>query len=128
MPAADDSFEMSIDQLNQEVTAYRLARARRLTSENGWLSIIGKVWLSEGAHRMGSAAGSEILLPPERAPAFVGSVTLDGGVVRLVVDPSVEVFARGQRVTSLDLRSDADAQPGRHRDRIADLAAPSSRR
>jgi uncharacterized protein (DUF1684 family) len=111
MTAPDESFDISIDELTQEVTAYRLVRARRLTSERGWLTIIGKVWLSEGGNRMGSAAGSEILLPPERAPPFVGTVTLQGGVVRLVVDPSVEVLARGHRVTSLDLRSDADGQP-----------------
>jgi uncharacterized protein (DUF1684 family) len=104
-------FDMSRDQIEEDVALYRRARVGRLTSEKGWLSLIGKFWLTPGRHRIGSAPGSEIELPADRAPAFVGSVTLENGVVRLDGHPEVDLRARGARVTSLVLRSDAEPDP-----------------
>jgi uncharacterized protein (DUF1684 family) len=107
-----DWFDIPPEDLNREVIAYRDARARRLTSERGWLTLIGKVWLPEGPSRIGARADCEIQLPPEAAPPLLGHVTLKNGVVHFDAEPSAEVFARGQRVSSVILRSDVDAGPG----------------
>jgi uncharacterized protein (DUF1684 family) len=106
-----ERFEISPEELEQEVSAYRAARIARLTSEKGWLTLIGKLWLVPGTHRLGSAAGSEILLPADRAPGELGTVTLQNGVVRLDAKPGAELYARGQKVTSMVLRSDAEGEP-----------------
>jgi uncharacterized protein (DUF1684 family) len=106
-----DPFEISPADLEAEVLVYRKARANRLTAEKGWLTLVGKTWLEPGRYRIGSADGCEITLPSDRAPASVGTVTLENGVVTLEADPSVELFARGGRVTSMVLRSDAEADP-----------------
>src|SRR5260221_4375111 len=108
---AGTPFDISPEGLEAEIAAYRKARVARLTSEKGWLSLIGKFWLSPGTHAMGSAPGSAILLPSDRAATVLGSVTLENGIVRLDADPSADLYARGQKVTSLVLRSDAEADP-----------------
>jgi uncharacterized protein (DUF1684 family) len=108
---AGDPFEISPADLEAEVSLYRKARASRLTAEKGWLTLVGKTWLEPGRYRIGSADDCEITLPTERAPAMVGTVTLEGGVVTLEADPSVELRARGGRFASLVMRSDAEADP-----------------
>jgi uncharacterized protein (DUF1684 family) len=104
-------FEITPEEHQAEVAAHRKARVARLTAEKGWLSLVNKVWLNEGAQKIGSAPDSEILLAEDRAPAQVGVVTLKEGVVRFEASPTAEVHARGARVTSLALRSDAEKDP-----------------
>jgi uncharacterized protein (DUF1684 family) len=104
-------FEITPEEHQAEVAAHRKARVARLTAEKGWLALVNKVWLHEGAQTIGSAPGSEILLAEDRAPARVGVVTLKEGVVRFEASPSAEVRARGARVESLILRSDAEKDP-----------------
>jgi len=50
-------------------------------------------------------------LPADRAPELVGTVTLENGAVRLDALPSAELYARGQPLSSLILRSDAETDP-----------------
>jgi uncharacterized protein (DUF1684 family) len=105
------SLDISAAELEEEVRSYRQARAARLTSKNGWLSLIDKVWLDEGVHRIGAADGSEIRLPEGKSPALVGMVERLGDVVTLRAAPGVELRARGEIVTSLVLRSDTVENP-----------------
>jgi len=104
-------FDISPAELEADISLFRRARIARLTSDKGWLTVIGKFWLAPGAHRIGAGAGSEILLPADRAPDDVGTITLDDGVVRLDANPQVELYARGERVRSMVLRSDAEPDP-----------------
>jgi uncharacterized protein (DUF1684 family) len=99
------------EELERDVEAYRRARVARLTAERGWLTLIGKVWLGEGRHTVGSDARSDVVLPVARAPARLGTLTVAGGKVRLEVEGEVDVFARGARIRTLELRSDADDAP-----------------
>jgi uncharacterized protein (DUF1684 family) len=107
------AFAMSIEELEKDVRAYRDARAARLTAERGWLSVINKVWLAEGSHRIGAAEGSEIQLPPGRAPAHVATLTRAGDVVTLTAAAGIELAARAGSATVLVLRSDRDPNPDR---------------
>ncbi|MET0593540.1 MAG: hypothetical protein ABW133_12630, partial [Polyangiaceae bacterium] len=104
------SLTITREELEKDVNAYRAARISRLTAERGWLTLVNKVWLSAGRYTIGSASGSDIALPSE-APAELGTVTVESGKVRLDVTSSVEAFARGERVRTLELRSDAHAAP-----------------
>jgi uncharacterized protein (DUF1684 family) len=99
------------EELEKEVHAYRQARLARLTAERGWLTLIGKAWLGEGRHILGADRSSDVVLPEGRAPARLGVITVAAGTVRLDVDGEAQVFARGQRVRSLELRSDAVEAP-----------------
>lgn len=104
-------FDISDSELEKEVRAYREARNLRLGAEKGWLSLINKVWLGEGAHRIGSAEGAEVAVPQDRAPAHLGTVIRAGNVVTLLAAPGIAFVARGEPSTSLVLRSDASPQP-----------------
>lgn len=105
------SFEITPEAHEQEVLAHRQSRIARLTAAKGWLSLVNKVWLREGAQKIGSDPASEIALSPGLGPASVGVVTWKDGVVRFDADPAAEVVARGERVTSLIMRSDAEKDP-----------------
>ena len=105
------AWTISREELERDVHAYRKARLARLTGERGWLTLIGKVWLGEGRHTLGTDVRSDIVLPDGRAPARLGTITVASGNVRLDVEGEAEVFARGQWVRSLELRSDAVDAP-----------------
>lgn len=105
------NWSITREELENDVQAYRKARLARLTAERGWLTLVNKVWLGEGRHTLGSAPDSVVVLPEGRAPARLGTVTVDKGKVRLDVEGDAKVFARGERVQTLELRSDAHAHP-----------------
>jgi uncharacterized protein len=107
------SFTLSPQELEAEVAAYRDARATRLRAERGWLSLIHKVWLSEGSYRLGSAEGSEIHLPSGRAPAHLATVTRERDTVTMTAAPGLELMVRGGSYTTLVLRPDSDPDPDR---------------
>jgi uncharacterized protein (DUF1684 family) len=99
------------EELEKDVQSHREARLARLQGERGWLTLIGKVWLAQGRHSLGAAVGSDIPLPEGRAPAKLATVTVTAGGVRLDVEGDAEVFARGQRVRSVELRSNVLGAP-----------------
>ncbi|HEY4184532.1 MAG TPA: DUF1684 domain-containing protein [Polyangia bacterium] len=101
----------SSDDLFAEVRAYREARLKRLTAPTGWLSLIGKLWLGEGSYRIGAAPDADVWLDVPGVPDLLGTVTRQGTEVRFTAAPGVEAFARGARIDSLALRSDAEPQP-----------------
>jgi uncharacterized protein (DUF1684 family) len=104
-------WTMTAKEHEADVLAYRRARLARLTGERGWLTLIDKVWLREGRYTVGADVRSDIVLPKDRAPARVGTLVVTAGTVRFDVDCDAQVFARGERVRSLELRSDADGAP-----------------
>jgi hypothetical protein len=101
------SWTTTREELEEDVQAYRKARLARLTGERGWLTLIGKVWLGQGRHTLGADPCSDIVLPEGRAPATLATLTVADGTVRLDVQGDADVFARGERVHTLELRSDA---------------------
>ena len=44
----------------EQIKQWRQARDARLKSENGWLTLVGLDWLSEGDNRVGSAEDNDI--------------------------------------------------------------------
>lgn len=72
--AADPEYVARIEK-------FRADREAALKAEDGWLSVAGLFWLKDGANRVGSAPGSEVLLPADASPARAGVFTLRGGAV-----------------------------------------------
>ncbi|HVG21306.1 MAG TPA: DUF1684 domain-containing protein [Blastocatellia bacterium] len=98
---------------SDEIEKWRKARAEEMTSEEGWLSLVGLYWLSPGKNRFGGDPSNEIVFPKDKAPRHAGTLWLDGGAVRLEVNPGVVITSEGQPVTSLALKSDADGKATR---------------
>ena len=71
-----------------------------------YVPLAGLFFLNPGSNSVGSAAGSDVLLPA-RAPASVGIFVLDGGRVRFEPTPGANVTIHGQQITNaIDLKSD----------------------
>jgi hypothetical protein len=80
-------------------------------AEDGWLSLIGRDWLSPGENTLGSAPGSTVLLPAWAAPAKAGLFLLEGTTVRFRPFPGSGLLLNGQPAVEAVLKSDADGQP-----------------
>ncbi|HEY6071838.1 MAG TPA: DUF1684 domain-containing protein, partial [Anaerolineales bacterium] len=94
----------------QQIEQWHVERETSLRRENGWLALAGLFWLTEGENRIGSAAGSEILLP-SRFPAFLGTILLQNGQTFLQVDEGSEMQVNGQPATRTALKTDVEESP-----------------
>jgi uncharacterized protein (DUF1684 family) len=93
----------------QEIEGWRAKRLASLTSETGWLTLIGLFWLKEGKNSFGSAASNDIVVP--KVPARAGEFVLANGVVRFQT-PHVNAFTVDDAtVSSLELKTDLDDKP-----------------
>jgi len=94
-----------------EVERWRSHRLARLTAPDGWLSIVGLWWLSEGSNTVGSAAESNAVLP--RGPSHVGAIEVKDGSAVLHAKPDSGVLVDGDPLPgpSVSLRDDAEGWP-----------------
>jgi hypothetical protein len=97
--------------LETETRAWHQKRVSNLTSEDGWLTLVGLHWLKEGDNRFGSAEEKNDLVFPAGTPEHIGTLTLKGGKVTLAVQPGVPLTRAGQPFTGGALRNDMEGQP-----------------
>ncbi|HVN31333.1 MAG TPA: DUF1684 domain-containing protein [Thermoanaerobaculaceae bacterium] len=95
-----------------DLEKWRAERLASLTSEYGWLSVVGLFWLQPGANRFGSDPGNEVVLPGASTPAVAGALKLrpDGTVV-LHPGPGAGVTLGGSPATERVLASDRTGTP-----------------
>jgi hypothetical protein len=93
-----------------EVRAWHEQRISRLTSDDGWLSLVGLHWLKEGANRFGSAQENDLVFPAQ-APPRAGTFTLKGGAVSLALEPGVTVLKGEQPFPAGPVKTDAEGAP-----------------
>lgn len=74
-PVMAQSYQQSMQQ-------WYLLRERALKAENGWLNLVGLLWLEEGMNSFGSDSSMQILFPPKMA-ARAGSFERRDGKVWL---------------------------------------------
>jgi uncharacterized protein len=91
-----------------EITKWRAEREARLKADDGWLTVAGLFWLTEGENAIGTSEGDRVKLPAG-APAHFGVIRLTGGKARLTIHDGVDALVNGKRVQSGELRSDVDA-------------------
>jgi len=89
----------------REIDAWRAKREEGLRAPDGWLAVVGLHWLREGTNTIGSAKGSDVVLPLP-APPRVGTLELTRGRALIRVAPGVTVKSGDKPVTELQLRSD----------------------
>ena len=85
-------------------------RLEGLKGKEGWLNLAGIYWLKEGNQTFGSDSSNDIVFPA-RAPAFMGSLTLDNETVHLEVMEEVELFFKGEIVQKLELSPEKSGNP-----------------
>ncbi len=99
---ADVPVEASGNDYLSDLLTWRSEVEEKLKAEDGWLTIAGLFWLTEGKHRFGSGAENDFVLPGS-APEVVGTFSLSGGVVSVVIDTGVQVTMDGKPVRSATL-------------------------
>jgi uncharacterized protein (DUF1684 family) len=100
VPPVSDDYAKSIE-------AWRTARVARLTTPDGWLTLIGRHLLSPGENTVGTAADNSIRLAA--GPPYLGTVTLQDRKVILTPAPSALLAVDGEPVraaTELVYRGD----------------------
>ena len=85
-----------------DLRAWRGEVEEKLKADDGWLTIAGLFWLTEGEHQFGSGDDNDIVLP-KTAPETVGTFTVNDGVVSVVVDAGVQVTMGGKPIRSATL-------------------------
>jgi uncharacterized protein (DUF1684 family) len=92
-----------------EIEQWRAKRLASLTSESGWLSLIGLFWLKEGRNTFGSDAANDIVVP--KVPPRAGEFVLANGVVTFRT-PHAKMFTiDGAPISSVELKNDLDEKP-----------------
>lgn len=96
----DDAYRAEIEQ-------WRQTREAALTSDDGWLTVVGLFWLRHGTNTVGADPVSDIALPRNSAPAAVGVFDLHDGLVSFQAGANVTVTVNGAATTSATLKPDS---------------------
>jgi hypothetical protein len=94
----------------REIDGWRAKREEGLRAPDGWLAVVGLTWLREGTNTIGSAPGSDVVLPAP-APARVGTIEFVKGRAVAHVAPGVVVKSNDQPVVDLEMHSDKGGKP-----------------
>lgn len=95
--------ETEFDRVERE---WRESRAKRITSPNGWLTLVGLAWLQPGENTLGSDPASEVRLPEGKAPAHAGTLVLADGKVTIKPAPNSGLTLNGAPVEERVLGDD----------------------
>jgi uncharacterized protein (DUF1684 family) len=101
--------EIDLAAYEAEVMDWRAGRLERLMAPTGYLTQIGLYLLEDGSYSMGSAAGSDFLLPATAAET-VGELQVSGGEVRMHVAEGVTVTQDGAPVTDILMPPDTSGE------------------
>ncbi len=103
MVGADDDYA-------KEIEGWRTERAQRLTTPDGWLTLVGLYFLETGDNPAGTAADNSIVLT--KGPAHLGTVTLGSdGRVKIALTPGSDARVNGRSVLAADLYAGAEIKP-----------------
>lgn len=90
----------------KEINDWHEGRIKRLTAEDGWLTLVGLLPLEPGKQTMGSGADNALTFPD--SPALAGTLTVEDTLVTLTPAPGVEMTTLdGTRIGETVLASDA---------------------
>lgn len=102
LPATERSHE-------EEVRDWRERRHERLSSESGWLTLVGLEWLKEGENRIGSNPSSTVSI--KGGPDHWGSLYVEGDELRFLPSPGEGITVDGEEVSEVQLVADTQGEP-----------------
>ena len=91
--------------------AWRAERVARLTAEDGWLALVGLLWLEPGDNAFGRGAGNALALDHPALPTRAGTFRVRDGRVTFRAAPGADVRLAGAPVRTAELASDRDGPP-----------------
>lgn len=93
----------------KQISEWRQARHERLSSDNGWLTLVGLEWLQEGENRVGSSPSSSARIPG--GPLEWGSIYLADDKLRFVLATGSGVMVDGAAAPEAPLVADNRGEP-----------------
>jgi uncharacterized protein (DUF1684 family) len=93
------------------IEQWRTARVKRLTSDEGWLTLAGLFWLKDGDNTFGRAASNALVLESPSLADHAGSFVVRDHRASFTAAPGAVVTHEGQPVTLLPLTSDVQGEP-----------------
>ncbi len=99
------------------IEQWRTDRVNRLTSETGWLTLVGLYWLKDGENTFGRAPSNTLVLDHPALPPTLGSFVMRPSLVmgekkvQFVAGSQAGVTHDGKAVAQLDLASDKSGKP-----------------
>jgi uncharacterized protein (DUF1684 family) len=76
-----------------EIEKWKAHRYKRLTDEEGYLSLTGLFWIGEGRNTFGSDPGNDLVFTGSGIPPRIGTYELKDGVITVSIEPGVGVKA-----------------------------------
>ena len=98
------------DGYEKEILDWRAKYQEKLVADDGWLTVAGLSWLSEGVNTVGSGEAFDVRLTPSFGGSKLGEITLTGDSARLSVAEGVPATVGGQPVDDIEL-SPKDGKP-----------------
>ncbi len=97
---------LSMDEavFKKEIEDWRQSRLKSLTSEDGWLTLVGLYWLHEGENKFGSDPTNAVVI--SNMPKVAGSFYLEKGKIRAEILPAANVTLADKPVASVVMEPD----------------------
>jgi len=89
----------------KDLEGWKANRLERLKAREGWLNLAGLYWLTEGENTFGSDS-SNMLIFPEKAAPFCGSIKLENGQCTLDALPASGAMIDNVPVNIAELKND----------------------
>ena len=93
------------------VEKWRTERVQELTSDTGWLTLVGLFWLDPGENTFGRVSSNTLVLDHPDIADTAGTFVLEGGKVTFTAKPGSGITHGGEAVTRIDMVSDAKESP-----------------
>ena len=93
------------------IEKWRTERVQELTSDTGWLTLVGLFWLDPGSSTFGRASSNSIVLDHPNLADTAGTFVLDGDKVTFTAKPGSGITHGGEPVSTIDMVSDAKESP-----------------
>jgi len=94
----------------ESVEQWQQKRLEGLKGKEGWLNLAGIYWLKEGEQTIGSHPSNDLIFP-EKAAAFIGTLTLNNKTVHLEVNEEAELYYENKRIRELNISYDRSGDP-----------------
>lgn len=94
----------------ESVEQWQHDRLEALKGKDGWLNLVGIYWLKQGEQTLGSHPSNDHVFP-EKAPDFIGTLTLEGERAHFLANEDIELYYENSRVHELDLSYDSSESP-----------------
>ncbi len=87
----------------EEIKNWHQKRIEDLKKEEGWLNLVGLLWLEEGVNTIGGDAKNAIAFPSDHSDAVLGKVILNKGKVTFEAEKNASVYQGEELVSRVEL-------------------------